>query len=44
MDDLGVKTIFEKETCMMVQGAMLLLRGFWFKTLYNMQGSTISDG
>ena len=26
MDDVGVKTIFEKETCRMVRGAMVLLR------------------
>jgi hypothetical protein len=44
MDDAGVKTIFEKETCRMVRGAMVLLKGVWFGTLYNMKGSTISDG
>jgi hypothetical protein len=44
LDDVGVKTIFEKETCRMVQGEMVLLKGFWFGTLYNFQGSTISDG
>jgi hypothetical protein len=27
MDDAGVKTIFEKETCRMVRGAMVLLKG-----------------
>jgi hypothetical protein len=27
MDDAGVKTIFEKETCRKVQGAMVLLKG-----------------
>jgi hypothetical protein len=27
MDDAGVKTIFEKETCRMVEGAMVLLNG-----------------
>jgi hypothetical protein len=43
MDDAGVKTIFEKETCKMVRGAMVLLKGVWFITLYKMQGSTISD-
>jgi hypothetical protein len=40
MDDAGVKTIFEKETCRMVRGVMVLLKGVWFGTLYN----TISDG
>jgi hypothetical protein len=44
MDDARVKTIFEKETRRMVRGAMLLLKGFLFRTLYNLQGSTISDG
>jgi hypothetical protein len=44
MDDAWVKTIFEKETCRMVRGAMVLLKGVWFGTLYNLQGITISDG
>jgi hypothetical protein len=44
MDDARIKTIFEKETCMMVRGEMVLLKGVWFGTLYKMQGSTISDG
>jgi hypothetical protein len=43
MDDAGVKTIFEKETCRMVRGAMVLLKGVRFGTLYKLQGSTISD-
>jgi hypothetical protein len=44
IDDARVKAIFEKETCRMVQGAMLLLKGVRFGTLYKLQGSTISDG
>jgi hypothetical protein len=44
MDDVGVKTIFEKETCRMVRGSMVLLKGVWFGTLYKLQGRTISDG
>jgi hypothetical protein len=44
MDDAGVKTIFEKETCRMVRGAMVFMKGVWFGTLYKLQGSTISDG
>jgi hypothetical protein len=44
MDDVGVKTIFEKETCRMVQGEMVLLKGVQFVTLYKMQGRTITDG
>jgi hypothetical protein len=44
MDDAEVKTIFEKETSRMIRGAMVLLKGVWFGTLYKLQGSTISDG
>jgi hypothetical protein len=44
MDDAGVKTIFEKETCKMVQGVMVLLKRVWFGTMYKLQGRTISDG
>jgi hypothetical protein len=44
MDDAGVKTIFEKEACRMVQGVMVLLKGVRFGNLYNMQGRTIIDG
>jgi hypothetical protein len=44
MDDVGVKRIFEKETYRMVRGAMVLLKGVRFGTLYKLQGSTISDG
>jgi hypothetical protein len=44
MDDAGVKTIFEKETCRMVRGAMVLLKGVKFGTLYKLQGIIISDG
>ena len=44
MDDVGVKIVFEKETCKMVRGEMVLLKGVRFGTLYKLQGSTISDG
>jgi hypothetical protein len=44
MDDARVKTIFEKEICRMVRGAMVLLKGVRFGTLYKLPGSTISDG
>jgi hypothetical protein len=44
MEDVGVKTIFEKGTCRMVRGAMVLMRGVRFGTLYKLLGSTISDG
>jgi hypothetical protein len=42
--DVGVKTIFEKETCRVVRGEMVLLKGVRFGTLYKLQGSTISEG
>jgi hypothetical protein len=44
VDDVGVKILFEKETCRMVRGEMVLLKGVWIGTLYNMQGRTISEG
>jgi hypothetical protein len=44
MDDAGLKTIFEKETCRMVKGGMVLLKRVQFGTLYNLEGSTICDG
>eukprot|EP00253_Pinus_taeda_P014414 PITA_14414 len=43
LDDVGVKTVFEKDTCKMVRGA-LVLRGVRIGTLYKLQGSTIVDG
>jgi hypothetical protein len=43
LDNAGVKTIFEKETCRMVRGEMVLLRGVWFGTMYKLQKITISD-
>eukprot|EP00253_Pinus_taeda_P009586 PITA_09586 len=44
LDDAGVKTVFEKDTYNMVQGAMVLMQGAWIGTLYKLQGSTIVDG
>jgi hypothetical protein len=44
IDDARLKTLFEKETCRMVQGVMVLLKGVRFGTIYKLQGSTISDG
>ena len=44
MDDVELKTMFEKETCRMVQEAMVLLKRVWIGTMYKMQGRTISDG
>eukprot|EP00253_Pinus_taeda_P016741 PITA_16741 len=36
LDDAGVKTVFEKDTCKMVQGAAVLMRGVWTGTLYKL--------
>jgi hypothetical protein len=44
MEDVGVKIIFEKGTCGMVRGALVLMKGVQFGTLYKPLGSTISDG
>jgi hypothetical protein len=44
MEDVGVKTIFEKGTCRMVRGEMVLMRRVWIGTLYKLLGRTISDG
>ena len=44
MDDAGVKIMFEKDTCKMVQGALVLMRGVQIGTLYKLQGNTVIDG
>jgi hypothetical protein len=44
MEDARVKKMFEKETCRMVSGVMVLLKGVRIGNLYNLQGRTISDG
>jgi hypothetical protein len=44
MDNAGVKTMFEKETCRMVRSTMVLLKAVRIETLYNLQGSIINDG
>ena len=36
LDDAGVKTVFEKETCKMIQGALVLIQGFQIGTLYKL--------
>jgi hypothetical protein len=43
MEDAGVKTIFEKGTCRMVRGEMVLMKGVRFGTLYKLLEITISD-
>lgn len=44
MSDDGVHVVFEEETCIMVQGAMVFMRGVRIGTLYKLLGSTINDG
>jgi hypothetical protein len=44
LDDAGVKTVFEKNTCKMVRGAMVLMRGVRCGTLYKLLGSTYTNG
>jgi len=44
LDDAGVKTVFEKDTYMMVQGALVLMRGVQIGNLYKLQGNTVIDG
>ena len=44
LDDVGVKIVFEKDTCKMVQGALILMRGVWIGTLYKLQGIIVVDG
>eukprot|EP00253_Pinus_taeda_P034589 PITA_34589 len=44
LDDASVKAVFKKDTCKMVQGALVLMWGVRIGTLYKMQGSTVVDG
>src|SRR3984885_9676816 len=44
LDDEGVKTAFEKDTCKMVRGALVLMQGVRIGTLYKLQGSIVVDG
>jgi hypothetical protein len=44
LDDAGVDTVFGKNTCNMVQGAMVLMRGVWCGTLYKLLGRTYTNG
>eukprot|EP00253_Pinus_taeda_P013244 PITA_13244 len=44
LDDAGVKTVFQKDTCKMVRGALVLMRVVWIGTLYKLQGSIVVDG
>jgi transposase InsO family protein len=44
LDDARVDTIFGKNTCKMVQGAMVLMRGVRCGTLYKLLGRTYTNG
>ena len=44
MDDVGVDTIFGKNTCKMVREAMVLMQGVRCGTLYKLLGSTDTKG
>jgi hypothetical protein len=44
MDDAGVDTVFGKNTCKMVRGAMVLMSGVQCGTLYKLLGSTYTNG
>ena len=44
MDDVGVKTVFEKGRCKMVRGAMVLMRGVQYGTLYKLLGIIVING
>jgi hypothetical protein len=43
MDDAGVDIVFGKNTCKMVRGAMVLMRGVRCGTLYKLLGSTYTN-
>ena len=44
MDDVGIKIVFEKDTCKMVRGALVLIQGIWIGTLYKLQVSLLLMG
>jgi hypothetical protein len=44
LDDAGVDTVFGKNTCKMVRGEMVLMRGVRCGTLYKLLGSTYTNG
>ena len=43
MVDAGVKIVFEKDRCKMIQGETVLMRGVQYGTLYKLLGKTIID-
>jgi hypothetical protein len=40
--DVGVHTLFQKDSCKMVRGAMVLMKGFHIGTLYKVLGNVES--
>jgi hypothetical protein len=44
MSDAGVHTLFQKDSCKMVRGAMVLMKGVRIRTLYKFLGSVNSTG
>jgi hypothetical protein len=44
MSDAGVHTLFQKDSCKMVRGAMVLMKGVWIGTLYNLLGNVDLTG
>ena len=44
LDDADVKTVFEKDTCKMVWGALVFMREVRIGTLYKLQGSMVVNG
>jgi hypothetical protein len=44
MDDAGVDTVFGNNTCKMVRGEMVLMRGVRCGTMYKLLGSTYTNG
>ena len=44
MVNVGVKTVLKKDRCKMVQGAMVLMRGVQYGTMYKLLGRIVIDG
>jgi hypothetical protein len=44
MSDARVHTLFQKDTCKIVRGVMVLMKGVQIGTLYNLLGNVNSTG
>jgi hypothetical protein len=44
MSDAGVHTLFQKDSCKMVRGAIVLMKGVWIGTLYKLLGNADLTG